>query len=123
MVSKRGLSVDAKMCAVFWPNVALCSSKSAGPDLDPEAPVVIIPCSLRLTRLHLLVSCAILDYVEETALGAFHRCSSLVSVTIPNSVKQIQDSFFVCSLTSTRQHPRNFHLRLTLRASARRFKE
>ena len=96
-VEELGLCHGSKVTAVFKKNVVQCSNMSGfGPDLDPEALVVVeIPDSVTEIEAEAFADCKrvakviIPSSVTQIGNGAFAHCRSLVSVHIPDSVTQI----------------------------------
>ena len=73
-MEELGIGSDSKVTVVFKQNVVQCCNKSGfGPDLDPEALVIVeIP-----------------DSATEIEDGAFEDCKCVAKVIIPSSVTQI----------------------------------
>ena len=101
-VEELGLCHGSKVTAVFKKNVVQCSNMSGfGPDLDPEALVVVeIPDSVTEIEAEAFADCKrvakviIPSSVTQIGNGAFAGCTSLATVNIPNSVAKIEHSAF-----------------------------
>ena len=105
-VEELGLCEDSKVAVVFRSNMVQCSNKRGlGPDLDPEAWVVVkIPDSETAIEANAFQGCwriakvIIPCSVTKIGDGAFRDCTSLVSVSIPDSVRWISNGAFLgCS--------------------------
>lgn len=101
-VGQVGLSAGSRVSAMFRPNLARCSERSAlGADLDADASVIVeIPNTETDVRLQAFTGCTRLGKViipcSVTRIGdlAFCGCISLTEVTIPDSVTHIGGSAF-----------------------------
>ena len=101
-VEELGLGEDSQLTVMFKKNVIKCCNKSGvGPDLDPEALVIVeVPDSETTIETQAFRACSRLgeviipSSVTSIGPGAFFDCSSLVSVGIPNSVRLIPDRAF-----------------------------
>ena len=101
-VEELGLCEDSKVTVVFKKHVVQCTNKSGfGPDLDPEALVVVEnPDSASEIQAWAFDDCIqvakviIPSSVTRIGTWAFTHCISLVSVNIPDSVTWIADGAF-----------------------------